>query len=202
MAAWGGSQAVAESATPLAGKYGSFVTSRKRAANHPLSRANPGSDHNTANTTAYALDMATFRGAPLAYALARHFSIGGYRTGTYTNHYIRRGGATFRVQILWAVSGHFDHVHLGVRLVSGRYTPPRPKPKPIQFTRHEADVIRRVRAFRSRPSTRERRSNIRALKRELLDLRAEIRAAARKTGWQAADRKRRYDALLRVYRGG
>lgn len=115
--AWGGSQAVAESCAHLAGRYGAWISSRKRAASHPLSRKNPGSDHNTANRTAYAIDFATRNGAPLAHAIARELGIGNYRTGTYTFYYVQRNNRTFRVQILWAVSGHYDHVHLGVRAV-------------------------------------------------------------------------------------
>jgi len=120
--AWAGSQAVAETAAPLGARYNAWISSRKRSASDPLSRSNPGSDHNTANTTAYALDFATFNGAPLAHAIARHYGITNYRTGNYNFYYVRMGGATFRVQILWAVSGHFNHVHLGVRLVSGKFT--------------------------------------------------------------------------------
>lgn len=101
---------------PVAKKYGVPITSRKRAANHPLSIANPSSDHNAANRTADAIDLGTIDGAPVAYAIAHSLGITGYSTGNYNGYYIERAGKTFRVQILWAVSGHYDHVHVGVRL--------------------------------------------------------------------------------------
>lgn len=127
---WAGSRNVAESIGPrrLAARHGAVITSRKRPANHPLSIANPGSDHNEANTTAYAIDFATFTGKALAHAIARRLGIDNYRTGTFESYTIHRGGATFRVQILWDVSGHLNHVHLGIKLVGGNFTPPRPRP--------------------------------------------------------------------------
>ena len=100
---------------PVAKKYGVPITSRKRAANHPLSIANPSSDHNRANRTADAIDLGTVDGSPVAYAIAHSLGISGYSTGNYNSYYIERAGKTFRIQILWAVSGHYDHVHVGVR---------------------------------------------------------------------------------------
>lgn len=121
MAAYMGTQAVAESAAFLGPRHGAPVTSRKRAANHPLSIANPDSDHNEANKDAYGLDFGTFNGAGLAHAIARHFGIRNYRTGNFNGYIVRVRGATFRIQILWAVEGHFNHVHLGVKHISGTF---------------------------------------------------------------------------------
>jgi hypothetical protein len=101
---------------PVARKFGAPATSRKRPADHPLSIGNPGSDHNEANTTADAIDFGTYSGDELARAIAAKLGINGYTTGTYGNYYIERAGKTFRVQILWAVEGHYDHVHVGIRL--------------------------------------------------------------------------------------
>jgi hypothetical protein len=68
------------------------------------------------NTTAYAVDLGTFSGANLAHAIANALGISGYSTGNYNGYYITRCSKRFRVQILWAVSGHYNHVHVGVRL--------------------------------------------------------------------------------------
>lgn len=116
--AYGGSQAAGESVVVQnSHDYGAPITSRKRAANDPLSISNPSSDHNEANTTAYAWDLATFNGASLAHAIARDLGISGYSTGNYNGYTIYRNGVAFRVQILWAVPGHFNHVHCGIRRV-------------------------------------------------------------------------------------
>lgn len=113
---WGGSQSIIDlEVIPVATEYGAPVTSLKRAANHPLSLANPSSDHNAANTTAYAADFGTIDGAPIGYAVAKALGIQGWAPGSYTGFYIERAGAMFRVQILWAVPGHYDHLHVGVR---------------------------------------------------------------------------------------
>jgi hypothetical protein len=116
--AWGGSQSIIDrEVIPVARKYGVGVTSLKRAADHPLSIANPASDHNAANTTAYAADFGTWDGAPIGYAVAKNLGIVGWQPGTYDGHVIQRAGRSFRVQILWAVPGHYDHLHVGVRRV-------------------------------------------------------------------------------------
>lgn len=113
---WGGSQSIIDQEViPVATKYGLPVTSTKRAASHPLSIANPSSDHNEANTTAYAADFGTFDGAPAGYAIAKALGIRGWQPGSYNGHYIERAGRVFRVQILWGVSGHHDHLHVGIR---------------------------------------------------------------------------------------
>jgi hypothetical protein len=114
--AWGGSKSiVTNEVLPVARRYGVPVTSRKRAATDPLTIANPSSDHSILSTESYAADLGTYEGSALAYAIAHALGISGYTTGTYASHYITRAGKTFRVQILWAVEGHFDHVHVGIR---------------------------------------------------------------------------------------
>jgi hypothetical protein len=113
---WGGSQSVGEVVVVrVAGQFNVWISSRKRSPTDPLSISNPGSDHNEANTTAYAWDIATFSGVPIAFAVAKALGISGYSTGNYNPYYISRNGLTFRVQILWAVSGHFNHVHVGIK---------------------------------------------------------------------------------------
>lgn len=114
--AWAGTKSIAvNEVIPVAKRHGVPVTSRKRSATHPLSIANPSSDHNAANEDAYAVDFGTYAGSDLAHAIARKLGISGYSDGSYDGHYITRAGATFRVQILWAVEGHFDHVHVGIK---------------------------------------------------------------------------------------
>ena len=114
---WGGGDDIIRAeCDPVAAHYGAPVTSRKRSASDPLSLSNPGSDHNEANTTASAADYGTFSGAPLAHAIANALGISGYSTGNYNAYYIKRAGHRYRVQILWAVEGHFDHCHVGIKL--------------------------------------------------------------------------------------
>lgn len=116
---WSGSDDIIRNeADPVAVRYGFSVTSRKRPASDPLSKANPGSDHNEANVTASAADYGTYSGATFAHAVAAALGITNYSTGNYNGYYIRRGNHVWRVQILWAVEGHYDHVHVGLRLVS------------------------------------------------------------------------------------
>jgi hypothetical protein len=113
---WGGSQSVGEVVVVrVAGQFNVWISSRKRSPSDPLTLANPGSDHNEAITTAYAWDIATFDGAPVAHAIANALGISGYTTGNYNPYYIYRSGLRFRVQILWAVSGHYNHVHVGIK---------------------------------------------------------------------------------------
>ena len=113
----GGADILANEVQPVAQQYGAPLTSAKRAADHPLTIANPSSDHSALATTAAANDFGTFSGANLAHSIAKKLGISGYSTGNYNGYYIQRAGRTFRVQILWAVSGHYDHVHVGIRLV-------------------------------------------------------------------------------------
>lgn len=114
--AWGGSQAAGEAAVVRnASAYGVWISSRKRSRTDPLSISNPSSDHNEANTTAYAWDIATFSGESVARAIARDLGIGNWSPGNYNSYTIQRAWGTFRVQILWAVSGHYNHVHVGIR---------------------------------------------------------------------------------------
>lgn len=113
---WGGSKSIIDrEVIPVATSYGAPVTSTKRAANHPLTIANPDSDHSELATTAYAADFGTFDGAPIGYGVAKALGIVGWQPGSYTAHYIERAGRVFRVQILWGVSGHHDHLHVGIR---------------------------------------------------------------------------------------
>lgn len=116
---WGGSAAIIDrEVLPVAKQFGVPLTSRKRPPSHPLSISNPGSDHNEANTLSDAADLGTFSGEKLAHAIARALGIEGYSTGNYNGYTIYRDGHAYRVQILWAVKGHYDHVHVGIKRIS------------------------------------------------------------------------------------
>lgn len=116
---WGGSDdIIRRDCDPVAKDHGAPVTSRKRSASDPLTQANPGSDHSVLATLASAADYGTYSGGPLAYALARALGIGGYQVGNFNGYTISVAGETFRAQILWAVAGHYDHTHVGIRRVS------------------------------------------------------------------------------------
>jgi hypothetical protein len=111
--AWGGGMSIAErEVVPLLQSRGVPITSRKRTS----TLGNPSSDHYVGNVCAYAVDAGTFSGADDAHAIANKLGISGYSTGNYNSYYIVRCGRRQRVQILWAVAGHFNHVHNGFRL--------------------------------------------------------------------------------------
>jgi hypothetical protein len=76
-----------------------------------------GSDHYTGNRNAYAVDLGVSgsRGTELARRIADAYGIPRSSIGTYNRHTINVGGQRYSVQLLWQVSGHYDHVHLGVR---------------------------------------------------------------------------------------
>lgn len=115
--AWGGSQSVMDQlVTPFMRKNGLSVGSAKRTPgqNSAVGGA-PGSDHLTTSTSSYAVDFATGNGAAAATGLARAMGQKSWRPGTYNRFNITAAGKRFSVQILWAVPGHFDHVHVGIR---------------------------------------------------------------------------------------
>lgn len=132
---WAGCRRVIDKEVlPIAKRYGVPITSRKRTT---ALNGNNASDHNVWNKTADAVDLGTFSGASLARAIAKKLDNSNWSPGSYAMWNIKRGGATFRVQILWAVQGHFDHVHVGLKLVSGTYRERRPLVKPGQTARYK-----------------------------------------------------------------
>jgi peptidoglycan hydrolase-like protein with peptidoglycan-binding domain len=117
---WGGSQNVANAAKRIAASMGIPVTSQKRnLADTIRVGSSTASDHYTGNTTAFAVDFGVSgaRGDQLARAIARKYGIPQGNIGTFNGHIIRVDGASYRLQLLWRVAGHFDHVHLGIRRV-------------------------------------------------------------------------------------
>lgn len=75
-----------------------------------------GGDHDPTVTVAFAEDFPTFNGAAFANAVGAKLGRAA-NTGTYSFIYYEWKGYTWRVQILWAVEGHFNHVHIGARRV-------------------------------------------------------------------------------------
>ena len=115
---WGGSEGVADAAKSIARSMGIPVTSTKRnLADTRRVGSNTGSDHFTGNTNAYAADFGVSgaRGDDLARRIADQYGIPRSSIGTYNRHTINVDGQRFSVQLLWRVSGHYDHVHLGIR---------------------------------------------------------------------------------------
>lgn len=110
---WGGTQTIFEQLiTPYMKKQGLSPGSQKRS----YDTVDPGmSDHYVGCKTCYATDYPTTNGAKIANSLARSLGISGYSVGNYVRHDIVVDGKAYSVQILWAVPGHYDHVHVGVR---------------------------------------------------------------------------------------
>ena len=115
---WGGSEGVADVAKTLARSMGIPLTSTKRnlAENHRAG-SSTGSDHYTGNTNAYAADFGVSgaRGDDLARRIADGYGIPRSNIGTFNRHTITVEGQRYSVQLLWRVSGHYDHVHVGIR---------------------------------------------------------------------------------------
>lgn len=115
---WGGSEGVAGRAKAIAAQQGLPVTSEKRnLADTIRVGSTTGSDHFTGNTNAYAVDFGVSgsRGDRLARDIAAAYGIPASNIGTYNRHTITVDGQRYSVQLLWRVSGHFDHVHMGIR---------------------------------------------------------------------------------------
>ena len=115
---WGGSEGVADVAKSIARSMGIPVTSQKRNyADTVRVGSSTASDHYTGNTNAFAVDFGVSgaRGDDLARRIADQYGIPRSSIGTYNRHTITVDGQRFSVQLLWRVSGHYDHVHFGIR---------------------------------------------------------------------------------------
>ena len=107
---WGGSVYVVLLTRPIAARYGHPVTSTKR---WPPVNGNFGSWHNTSQTQAWADDYGTFNGADHAQAIRSYWGNHAEASGTYAIYFVEVDGRIYRKQTLWAVEGHFNHVHDG-----------------------------------------------------------------------------------------
>ncbi|MQM29753.1 MAG: hypothetical protein CRU78_04060 [Candidatus Accumulibacter phosphatis] len=117
---WGGSEGVADAAKAIAASMGIPVTSEKRnLADTRRVGSSTDSDHYTGNANAFATDLGVSgsRGDELARAIAAKYGIPQSVIGTYTRTTIPVQDRRYSLQLLWKVSGHFDHVHLGIRKV-------------------------------------------------------------------------------------
>jgi hypothetical protein len=75
-----------------------------------------GGDHDPTVLNAFAEDFPTFSGAAFANAVGQALGRQS-NTGTYAFIYYKWQGYNWRVQILWAVPDHYNHVHIGARRV-------------------------------------------------------------------------------------
>lgn len=112
---WGGSRTVTNEVVAIVnGRAG--ITSRKRSATDPLSRGNPGSDHNMANATADAVDFGIANAFSLAREIAAKLGAPNEWTGDFDSFNVVRDGRTYRVQLIAGTHGTGPHLHVGVRL--------------------------------------------------------------------------------------
>jgi hypothetical protein len=105
---WAGAEAPA---LAIARFSGLPITSQKRSRKHTASGGV--SDHWTGSTSSYAVDLGT-SGAAGDRAFAKIMAGLGHpnlKPGQW--HNINIGG--YRYQIGWRTSGHFDHIHVGVK---------------------------------------------------------------------------------------
>ena len=114
-AQWGGSRGVTNEVIRIVDGR-ARVTSRKRSARHPLSLANPGSDHSAGNALADAVDFGIAEAHGLKHEISRR--LGGPATlEDFHSFTTRRGGHAYRVQIIAGTHGTGPHLHVGVRRV-------------------------------------------------------------------------------------
>jgi peptidoglycan hydrolase-like protein with peptidoglycan-binding domain len=117
---WGGSEGVADAAKSIASARGIPVTSEKRnLADTQRVGSSTASDHYTGNVESFATDFGTSgaEGDRLASDIAKKYGIPQSRIGTFESTTITVQDRQYRVQLLWKVAGHFDHVHIGIRRV-------------------------------------------------------------------------------------
>lgn len=115
---WGGSEGVADTAKRIARRMGIPVTSQKRNYAQTIAvGSSTSSDHYTGNTTAFAVDFGVSgsRGTTLARRICSAYKISTGLIGTFNGQIIRASGKSYRIQLLWQVAGHYDHVHIGIR---------------------------------------------------------------------------------------
>ncbi|WP_241758184.1 LysM peptidoglycan-binding domain-containing protein [Myxococcus landrumensis] len=116
----GGSEGLADAAKKSAKEMGAAVTSQKR--NDEKTKqvgSSKNSDHYTGNKGAFAVDFDASgkKGDKLAKAIAKKYGIPERNIGTYDKHTVEIDGKKYALQLLWKVSNHDDHVHLGIRHV-------------------------------------------------------------------------------------
>jgi hypothetical protein len=110
---WGGSRRVTQEVIDIVNGR-ARVTSRKRTETF----GNPGSDHHTSQKTADAVDFGIAEAHWLKNEIARKLTNGALQqVADFQNFTVRRGGHTYRVQMIAATHGTGPHLHVGVRRV-------------------------------------------------------------------------------------
>ena len=112
---FGGSRAVTDEVIRIVNGRAP-VTSRKRAANHPLSIGNPGSDHSGQNKLADAVDFGIAEAHSLKNEISRKLG-GPAQLADFGSFTTRRNGQSYRVQIIAGTHGTGPHLHVGVKRV-------------------------------------------------------------------------------------
>ena len=123
---WGGCEGLGDLALSIASSMGVPKVPDKRSKTDfgGGRKSTTKSDHHVSQGHAYALDFGVqnkfgpraFKvGTELANQLAKAYGLTGPYIGTYHRHYITAGGRKFRIQLLWQVKDHYDHVHIGFR---------------------------------------------------------------------------------------
>ncbi len=118
---WGGSERVMDNAKALARSMGIPVTSEKRTlADTQRVGSSTASDHFDGNKSAFATDFGVSgaKGDQLAAKIAKAYGLPASDIGTFNTRTIQVGDRQYRLQLLWKVAGHFDHVHLGIKRVA------------------------------------------------------------------------------------
>lgn len=97
----------------LSAAKGIPISSTKRTPAHNAEiGGSPTSDHLTTNENAFATDLPTTDGVPIAEKVTKRLGIKGWTAGNY-DWYTTPKYPGYRFQVLWEVEGHYDHVHVG-----------------------------------------------------------------------------------------
>lgn len=111
---WGGSESVGREIEWFVEEKlgrGNVSGSEKRVETY----GNPGSDHHVSQTNAFAIDFLLVNDYDAATRIAAYFGVDW--AGDYSAFYVKRGGNTFRIQIIAGTHGTGPHLHVGCRLV-------------------------------------------------------------------------------------
>lgn len=111
---WGGSESVGREIEWFVEEKlgrGNVSGSEKREETY----GNPGSDHHVSQTNAFAIDFLLVNDYDAATRIAAYFGVDW--AGDYSAFYVKRGGHTFRIQIIAGTHGTGPHLHVGCRLV-------------------------------------------------------------------------------------
>jgi hypothetical protein len=111
---WAGAKEVAEEFAALVSPP-CRVSSTKRS--RVTTAAGNVSDHYEGNSTAYALDCACSlaTGDSVIGKLGAALGVENFRGGRTLNVNVTRNGRRYRVQVLWRVPDHYDHIHIGAK---------------------------------------------------------------------------------------